>query len=133
MRVMVKVNVFVADAPRETSGQSPFRIRSKLHMSRIPCVGELIAIGEDDNGIAADYRVELVHHVAMEQPHPEKVAADVYAVRVTAMDFYRAAEPKEAWQSTAVKADPASATPEAGRQQGSLWIPPRGDTGKGFG
>lgn len=45
-------------------GAPPFRIQEFLvELSRVPNVGEVLGLGSDEEGIAADYEVALVHHL----------------------------------------------------------------------
>ncbi len=92
---MPEIMLFVSEAP----GTTPFRVHAQNHkISRVPMVGEHIALGNDARGIPLDYRAEIVRHI------PEGVAstsadAEVYAVRVSMPQVILAAAPKARWQS----------------------------------
>jgi hypothetical protein len=86
---MAKVNIFIAPPPGDL--QRPFGILPAVfHVSRVPVVGEVIALGEDTEGKAADYRVVLVHHIPRGVANTD-VEAEVYAVRVYMPDLVEAA------------------------------------------
>ena len=77
---MTKVNVLIHPAPGPM--QRSFGILpGPLTLARVPCVGEILALGQDDNGHAADYMVTLVHHLPREIATTD-VEAEIYAVRV---------------------------------------------------
>ncbi|RKH03381.1 hypothetical protein D7V97_26585 [Corallococcus sp. CA053C] len=60
-------------------GDSAFKVFGPpKKLSRVPCVGELVALGTDDYGDAAEYEVVLVRHT----PRHDEIVADVYLRRV---------------------------------------------------
>ncbi len=48
-------------------------------MTRIPCQGEFVNLGNDKAGISADYEVVLVHHCPF---RPHGVDAEIFLRRV---------------------------------------------------
>jgi hypothetical protein len=60
--------------------EEPFLIiDKKFRFTRVPSVGEFVALGNDEDSIAADYEVVLVHHLPL---RPEGVDAEVYMRRI---------------------------------------------------
>ncbi len=83
---MPNVLIFVDPDP---DGVAPFRIIDrKFAFDRIPCIGEIISLGNDEDGIAADYEVVLVHHAPLQ---PKDIDAEVYGHRVFLPDVIKAA------------------------------------------
>ncbi len=90
---MARVLIFLADGPN-TDGR-PFLTKSEaVDMSRVPSVGEVLTLEDDEHG-GADYRVALVRHDATGDGAAD---AEIYAVRVSIADVIRAAAPTTAWQ-----------------------------------
>ena len=93
---MAKVMLFLG--PTET-GFPPFQLQPKdFTLSRVPCLGEVIGLGNDEEGISSDYRVVLVHHIPKGLISKD-VAAEVYAVRVSIVDMIEEVTPKEKWEN----------------------------------
>lgn len=92
---MPKIRLFLAEGPVRSSSEPPFRIHPTtdggdfVTMSRVPCTSEVICLGNDERGVAADYRVDLVHHRL-----DDNVAADVYASRVRITDLILSVAPE---------------------------------------
>lgn len=73
---MANVMMFVDPDPE---GVSAFRIIDrKLVLPRVPCLGEVVLLGEDESGLAAHYEVVLVCYT----PTDSDIDADVYGHRV---------------------------------------------------
>jgi hypothetical protein len=79
----------------------PFQAQPKDYdLSRVPCLGEVIGLGNDKEGISADYRVVLVYHRVI----PQGAVVEVYAVRVDITNEIQAVKPKGKWKNP-LKAD----------------------------
>lgn len=66
--------------PPPPGGEGYFPAHPKdLQVTRVPCVGELIGVGNDKEGRSLDYRVVLVQHIPKNCGPRE---AEVFAVRV---------------------------------------------------
>ncbi len=83
---MPKVIVFLDSDP---GGDAPFLIVTRksgndaLELSRVPCLGEIVNLGADADGIAADYEVVIVRHLLSGAREPE---AEVYMRRINMTD-----------------------------------------------
>lgn len=60
-----------------------------LSFARLPSVGEIIGLGNDGDGLAADYKVVLVHQTPLE----DKIDAELYAVRCDIASEVQSARP----------------------------------------
>ena len=99
---MAKVNFFFEPDPDRGA---PFRILSPtLDMTRVPSVGEVINLGNDEAGVSADYQVVLVVHAPL---RPSGIDAEVYGKRVFLAGAITAAA------EVAVKHEPPSTEPPA--------------------
>jgi len=78
---MASVRLFIDPAP---GSEAPFKIISDaLEFTRVPSVGEFVALGSDEDDQAADYEVVLVHHSPLK---PNDIDAEVYIRRVSMPD-----------------------------------------------
>jgi len=82
---MAKVSFFFSPGPDTGSF---FRRMGPVTMTRIPCEGELVQLGNDTNARAADYEVVLVHHLIASP----RVDAEVYLRRVSNTEAIKRAE-----------------------------------------
>jgi hypothetical protein len=78
-----------------------------ISFARLPALGEVVGLGNDQHGIAADYLVEVVHHCPQ---RPNGVDAEVYARRVDIVTVTSAAagtpmEVKDRWKEGAWPSD----------------------------
>ncbi len=82
----------------DRDGGPRFRVATRtFRFPRLPVVGEIASLGNDGDGIAADYEVVLVHHCPL---RPNGIDAEVYLSRVYLPDVL---------QRAATNAEPAKA------------------------
>lgn len=74
---MSKILFFIPDPDK----LSPYRVATSKNvtLSRVPCVGEYVNLGNDTKGVSADFQVVLVLHAA---GRPNDTDAEVYLNRV---------------------------------------------------
>ena len=65
---------------KRSGSQSGFQItRKNLEFARLPSVGEFVNLGNDTEGVSADYRVAVVVHAPL---RPNGIDAEIYLERV---------------------------------------------------
>lgn len=99
------IMLFLTEGP----GTPPFQLTPSsdvggdYEFSRVPCVGEILSMGNDADGIHAAYRVVLVVHAprgTVRRPAGAKpFDAEVYAARVDFPKAVLGAAPTAPWHS----------------------------------
>lgn len=84
---MPSVRIMVSPPVGEEFRDQPFHLHPKeFEFSRVPCVGEILDLGNDEKGHAANYRVLMVHQ---SPTGSSPVDAELYAKRVELRNLLR--------------------------------------------
>lgn len=78
-KLMPQIYFFVRPTP-DWNKLAPFQMLTpRVEMTRVPSLGEVVSLGNDKSGSAADYVVVLVHHCPF---RPNGIDAEIYMRRV---------------------------------------------------